>query len=65
MPKEPIMAIENEEETKTGIRFANDFSDELKDRIKAEAAKREEIRASVANGAGEVIQKMKECKNSN
>lgn len=34
------MAIENEEETKTGIRFANDFSDELKDRIKVEAAKR-------------------------
>ena len=34
------MAIENEEETKTGIRFANDFNDELKDRIKAEAAKR-------------------------
>lgn len=34
------MAIENEEETKTGIRFANDFSDKLKDRIKAEAAKR-------------------------
>ncbi len=37
-----IMNEEIETEVKTGLRFANDLSDELKDRIKTEAAKRVE-----------------------
>ena len=57
VPKEPKMAEQNDEIKETGVRFANDLSDELKARIKEEAAKRvDELLELTEFSMGNIVQ---------